>query len=138
MEDELKIELDEHIQDSERHVSRNPDHFVGPEPWQLRPGEAGQLRIDLARYPRMLWAWNFFEAFIGLVHPNDLNLPADFFDDERRLRADILKLGMTPQAFTAFATHYAALTPHEAKAMYARMDALPDKTSPAKSADSGT
>lgn len=125
MKDMLRIAIDEHVEDSQRRVSRNPDHFVGPEPWQLRPGEAAELQIDLARYPRMLWTWYYFQMFLGLIHPNDFNETEDSFDDERKARKDIFEQGMTPRAFTAFATQYAALTAHEAQAIYAKMNPAP-------------
>ena len=115
----LRSEIDEHVEDE---MTKAMGAYIGTEPWQLRPGEATAVGIDIARYPRMIWAWNFFEAFTGAIDPNDINLPDNAFDRARIVHKDVLDQGATEPAFVAFAAQYAGLTAHEAQVEYAKMN----------------
>jgi hypothetical protein len=117
-DDIIRSDLDEHVEDS----IKDPAYYTGNEPWQIRTGEADTLGIDIARYPRMIWAWSFFEAFTGTIHPNEINQQAEVFDRARILHKDILDQGATEAAFIAFAALYAGLTAHEAHVEYEKMN----------------
>jgi hypothetical protein len=94
--------------------------YRGLDWWQLTPEEESVFEIDFERFPRSITAFMMFEAFHGIVAPDDYQIAPGSVAAERKQRPDLKKRDFCLDGFQHFAKDYAGMTFREAHAVYAK------------------
>jgi hypothetical protein len=121
--DKLRKHIAARISESERHAGENPEHYRGHDWFQLSDAQAEVFGIDPARWPRMLVAWQLYEACLDIVLPRDHELDEALIEEERARRPELYTgRMMVYENFRTLAMDTVGLTEVEARAVYVKQE----------------
>lgn len=114
---DFKSQVEAQIAEAE---SRDLDHYLGHDWWQIHNQEEYVFAIDIMRFPRMSTALSMFRIFTGQVAAEDYHLDPEPAAEERKRRPDLIEKGISVDGFQHFGRDYAGLTFRESAAMYTK------------------
>jgi hypothetical protein len=121
--DKLRKHIAARISETEQHARETPEHYRGHDWFQLSDAQAEVFGIDSARWPRMLVAWQLYEACLDIVLPRDHELDEALIEEERARRPELYagRL-MAYDNFRTLAMDTADLTEAEVCAVYVKQE----------------
>lgn len=114
----VKAHIEDRVRVMEKAQADDPGEFEGDDWFQLSAAEEEVFGIERQRFPRMLVAWQFYQALLGVVAAADHELDERVVEAERKNWPDLVEGELSNEQFQRVAAKVAGLSNREAYAMY--------------------
>ena len=114
----LKEHIEARVLAMEKAMATDPGSFEGHDWFQLSAAEEEVFGIDRQRFPRMLVAWQLYQALTGIVAAEDHELDENLMEAARKSRPDLEDGELSNEQFQKVAADLVSLSSREAYAMY--------------------
>jgi len=99
------------------------EQYAGDDWCQLSDAEAEVFEIPPAEFPRLLVAWQVYQAFCGIIGPEDAGLEPEQIAAERARRPEFFEQAVvSEEGFRVLSKEWCEVPNRQAHAMYAKID----------------